>query len=140
MEEELRMLELLQHSHPVDRLEAVASADEIVQAQSGDSRRACRSPGPPVPAANRLRDASAQRLGAGGQPASNDRFVPLFAKRWRPFAAATFVLPDDVKKIIAPVMNHRLIVRPESRLRKVTAEKVIDEIVGEIAVPTIEAT
>ena len=33
------------------------------------------------------------------------------------------VLPDDVKKIVAPVMNHRLIVRPESRLRKVTAEK-----------------
>ena len=37
-------------------------------------------------------------------------------------------------------MNHRVIVRPESRLRKVTADKVIDDIVGEIAVPTIEPT
>ena len=51
-----------------------------------------------------------------------------------------FVMPDDIKKIIAPVLNHRVIVRPESRLRKVTGEKVIEEIVGEIAVPTIEAT
>ena len=41
------------------------------------------------------------------------------------------------KKLFGPVMNHRVIIRPESRLRKVTAEKVIEEIVGEIAVPTI---
>jgi MoxR-like ATPase len=51
-----------------------------------------------------------------------------------------YVLPDDVKRIIDPVMNHRLIVKPESRLRKVSAEQVLDEIVGEIAVPTIEAS
>ena len=52
----------------------------------------------------------------------------------------SFVLPDDIKKIIAPVMNHRVIVRPESRLRKITGDKVIEEILGEIAVPTIEAS
>jgi MoxR-like ATPase len=50
----------------------------------------------------------------------------------------SYVLPDDIKKIVGPVMNHRVIIRPESRLRKVTAEKVIEEIVGEIAVPTIK--
>ncbi len=63
----------------------------------------------------------------------------VVGKRWRRFAVAAFVQPDDVKSIIAPVMNHRLILRPESRLRKVTTESVLDEIVGEIAVPTIEA-
>ena len=52
----------------------------------------------------------------------------------------SYVLPDDIKKIVAPVMNHRVIIRPESRLRKVNAEKVVEEIVGEIAVPTIEPT
>ena len=35
MEEELRMLDLLQHAHPVEQLAAVASAAEIVAAQSG---------------------------------------------------------------------------------------------------------
>ena len=43
-------------------------------------------------------------------------------------------------KDITPVMNHRVIVRPESRLRKITGDKVIEEILGEIAVPTIEAS
>jgi MoxR-like ATPase len=48
-----------------------------------------------------------------------------------------YVLPDDVKLVVAPVLNHRLILRPESRLRKVTTEHVVSEIVAEIAVPTI---
>ena len=52
----------------------------------------------------------------------------------------SYVLPDDVKKIVAPVMNHRLIVRPESRLRKVTSETILESILCEIAVPTIEAS
>jgi MoxR-like ATPase len=48
------------------------------------------------------------------------------------------VQPDDVKRIAPPVMTHRLILRPESRLRKVTAEQVVQEIIDEIAVPTLE--
>jgi MoxR-like ATPase len=35
-------------------------------------------------------------------------------------------------------MSHRLILRPEARLRKVTADRVLEEIVAEIAVPTLE--
>ena len=32
-----------------------------------------------------------------------------------------FVQPDDVKRVAGPVLMHRMILRPESRLRKVTA-------------------
>ena len=34
-----------------------------------------------------------------------------------------FVLPDDVKRVATAVLTHRLILRPESRLRKVTARR-----------------
>jgi MoxR-like ATPase len=50
----------------------------------------------------------------------------------------SFVQPDDVKRILAPVMSHRLILRPESRLRRMNADQVLDGIVAEIAVPTLE--
>jgi MoxR-like ATPase len=43
-----------------------------------------------------------------------------------------------VKKVAGPVLVHRIILRPESRLRKVTPSAVIDEIIAEIAVPTLE--
>ncbi|HEV7221184.1 MAG TPA: magnesium chelatase, partial [Pirellulales bacterium] len=46
-----------------------------------------------------------------------------------------FVLPDDVKRMAAPVLTHRLILRPESRLRKVTAARVVEEVLGEVPAP-----
>lgn len=139
MEEELRMLELLQHTHPVDRLKPVAKAAEIVQAQTAIRK---------VHVDPRVRQYLLQivsetrnhsDLALGGSPRAT---IALFrcAQAMAAIRGREYVLPDDIKKIIAPVMNHRIIVRPESRLRKVTAEKVIDDIVGEIAVPTIEAT
>lgn len=138
MEEELRMLELLQHSHPVDRIKPVATAAEIVQAQ-----RTIRN----VHVDPRVRQYLLQivsetrnhgDLALGGSPRAT---IALFrcSQAMAAIRGREYVLPDDIKKIIGPVMNHRLIVRPESRLRKVTGEKVIDDIVGEIAVPTIEA-
>ena len=51
------------------------------------------------------------------------RMVQVAAIRGR-----AFVEPDDVKRIVAPVMTHRIIVRPESRLRKITPETIIKEI------------
>lgn len=51
----------------------------------------------------------------------------------------SFVLPDDVKRVAPAVLTHRLILRPESRLRKVTAAAIVDEILSEIPIPTLEA-
>ncbi|MDE0735201.1 MAG: magnesium chelatase, partial [Pirellulaceae bacterium] len=49
----------------------------------------------------------------------------------------TFVQPDDIKRVAGPILNHRVILKPDSRLRKVTAEDIISDIVAEIAVPTL---
>lgn len=138
MEEELRMLDLLQHAHPVDRLEPVAEAAEIVQAQE-EIRRIHVD----VRVRNYLLQIVSETrkhsdLALGGSPRTS---IALFrcAQAMAAIRGRAFVLPDDIKRILEPVMNHRLIVRPESRLRKVTPDRVIQEIVGEIAVPTIEA-
>ena len=48
-----------------------------------------------------------------------------------------YVTPDDIKRIVAPILCHRLILKPESRLRKISATKIVDDLVSEIAVPTI---
>ncbi|TWT81963.1 ATPase RavA [Planctomycetes bacterium CA13] len=138
MEEELRMLELLRDKHPVDKLKPVAEALELVQAQSEIKK---------VHVDPRVRQYLLQivhqtrlnsDLALGGSPRAT---ISLFrcSQAMAAIRGRTYVLPDDVKRIVAPVMNHRLIVRPESRLRKVTAEHVLEEIVSEIAVPTIDA-
>ncbi len=137
MEEELRMLTMLERSHPLDSLASVAEASELVAAQE-----AIRG----VRVDTRIRNYLLQivhetrhheDLALGGSPRAT---IALFrcAQAFAAIQGRTYVLPDDVKKIVAPVLNHRIIVRPESRLRKVTAEKTVAEILAEIAVPTIE--
>lgn len=138
MEEEMRMLEMLQYTHPVDRLEAVATAQELVSAQA-EIRKVHVDP--------RVRqyflqiiDQTRQHrdLSLGGSPRAT---IALFrcGQAMAAIRGRGFVTPDDIKRVLAPVMNHRLILRPESRLRKVTTETVLQDIVSEIAVPTIQA-
>jgi len=46
-----------------------------------------------------------------------------------------YVLPDDVKVLAKPVLAHRLIVSPDARIRNVSAEAVVEEIVSTVPVP-----
>ena len=45
-----------------------------------------------------------------------------------------------LKRVAGPVLTHRLILRPESRLRKVTAASLVEEIVAEVRVPILSDT
>jgi MoxR-like ATPase len=46
-----------------------------------------------------------------------------------------YVLPDDIKFLAIPVLAHRLIIKEEERLRGVTPENIIEEIMNRIPVP-----
>jgi MoxR-like ATPase len=47
-----------------------------------------------------------------------------------------FVLPDDIKAMVIPVLAHRLILRDESRLQGETQERLLEDIIMQIPVPT----
>ena len=46
-----------------------------------------------------------------------------------------YVIPDDIKALAAPTLAHRLIVSPSARLRDVTGEAVMAEILSTLPVP-----
>ena len=48
-----------------------------------------------------------------------------------------FVIPDDVKSMIAPILYHRLVLTPEARLGHQTVKPVMDEILKSIKVPVL---
>ncbi|MGA2247616.1 MAG: MoxR family ATPase [Verrucomicrobiota bacterium] len=50
-----------------------------------------------------------------------------------------FVLPDDIKQVLPYVLGHRIILRPESRLRKKTVAAILEEIMDSVPVPTVAA-
>jgi MoxR-like ATPase len=56
----------------------------------------------------------------------------------RTFAAINgrdFTTPDDIKAMATPVLEHRLILRPEYEIEGLTVKEVIEDILKEIAVP-----
>ena len=46
-----------------------------------------------------------------------------------------YVLPDDVKNLCIPVLAHRLVINPGGRVKNITPELVIEEIISRIPVP-----
>ena len=50
-------------------------------------------------------------------------------------AGRDFITPDDVKGMAQPVLEHRLVLRPEYEIEGVSVPEVIERIVQEVAVP-----
>jgi MoxR-like ATPase len=45
------------------------------------------------------------------------------------------VLPDDIKALAQAVLGHRIIINPAARLREVTSERIVQEILLAAPVP-----
>ena len=50
-------------------------------------------------------------------------------------AGRDFVTPDDIKIMALPVLEHRLILRPEFEIEGLTVAEVIQQVLQQIAVP-----
>jgi MoxR-like ATPase len=59
----------------------------------------------------------------------------LAARANAALAARDFATPDDVKSVARPVLEHRLILRPEYEIEGLTTGEVIDRILQDVAVP-----
>jgi MoxR-like ATPase len=46
-----------------------------------------------------------------------------------------YVLPDDLQRLVVPVLSHRLLVTPETSMRGRSTEQVVATIVGSVPVP-----
>ena len=57
------------------------------------------------------------------------------ARAWAAISGRDFVSPDDIRAVSVPVLEHRLLLRPESELEGVRAHEVLDRILHEVPVP-----
>jgi MoxR-like ATPase len=136
--EEHRMLERLQRAHPIEDLAPVVNAADIVACQQAvretyvDDR--VRKYLLEIVQATRDHD----DVSLGGSPRAS---MALFrtSQALAAISGRSFVLPDDIKRLAPAVLGHRLILKPESRLRKVTAASVVHEILADVPVPVLRA-
>jgi MoxR-like ATPase len=59
----------------------------------------------------------------------------LASRAFAAIAGRDFVTPDDIKGMAVPVLEHRLILRPEFEIEGLSVGEVIERILQEIAVP-----
>jgi MoxR-like ATPase len=136
MEEELKMLEMIRQSHPLNDLQPVITGEEL---------RACQQAVREIHVDEKVRQylmqlvhatRAADELGLGASPRAS---IALFrtGQAMAAIRGRSFVQPDDIKRVAAAVLTHRLILKPESRLRQVTAEHIVERLLSEIPVPTL---
>jgi MoxR-like ATPase len=132
--DEIRILENQQLRHPIESVESVISTDEVLQAADA-VREIFVSPSVKryiVDLVNRTRQHADIYLGASPRGS-----LALFrgAQARAGLLGRDYVLPDDVKAMASAILAHRIIVNPAARLREVTAEKLVQEILMAVPVP-----
>jgi MoxR-like ATPase len=136
LDEELQMLQMLQHEHPVDAIQPVVTAEELIACQRA-IRQIHVDPKVRTYLAQIVHDTrDREELSLGASPRAT---IALF-RAGQALAAIRgrgFVQPDDVKRVAASVLTHRVILRPEARLRKVTAAAVVEDVIADVAVPML---
>jgi MoxR-like ATPase len=75
---------------------------------------------------------NAVRLGASPRAAIA---LVRMAKAWAYTEGRSYVIPDDVKAVAHPVLDHRIIVRPELEIQGVTPAKVVDDVLKSVPIP-----
>jgi MoxR-like ATPase len=132
--DEVEVLNRQQLRHPIETLKSVLKTTELLQSMA-QVKKVFVSEAIKhyiVDLTNRTRQHPDVYLGASPRGS-----LALF--RTGQVAAAMegrdYVLPDDIKRLAVPVLAHRVIVGPAARLRELSAEKIVWEILDNTTVP-----
>lgn len=82
--------------------------------------------------ARRTREWPTLSLGASPRAALS---VMLVAQASAAFEGRDYLVPDDVKRAVAPVLRHRVLLKPEAELEGFDADRVLTDVVAAVPVP-----
>ncbi|MGI6199746.1 MAG: AAA family ATPase [Christensenellales bacterium] len=136
-EEELGILERFENNlDPLDALRPVASAEDILALQGQLDQVACQGPVKEYIVRIVTRTREHEDLALGVSPRGAIALMRA-AKGWALLHGRDYTLPDDVQQMLLPVLSHRVVLKPEARLKEMTAERVLKGVVNSLQVPGI---
>jgi MoxR-like ATPase len=133
-QDEMNILDSHQFHHPLDDLEQIMTADDLIkiqrQVRSIHVDPSIREYIVNLAAATR----SHSNIYLGASPRGS---LALFraAQALAAIRGRGYVIPDDVKLLTRSTLAHRLIVAPAARVRGVTSAAILDEILQTVPVP-----
>lgn len=131
---EIEVLDRQQFRHPIEQLEQVIGADELVGAQAA-VRHVYADPAIKsylVEIVTQTRKHPDVYLGASprGSLALHHSAQARAALHGR-----DYIIPDDIKALAEAALAHRIIIGPAARIKDVSARSVIQDILGTVPVP-----
>ncbi len=136
--DEIIVMDRQQLGHPVDTLEQITDASEILRLQNA-VRQIYVDPLIKqyiVEIVEATRKHEAAYLGASPR---GSLALLRASQALAMLDARDFVIPDDVKALAFPTLGHRVIVSPSSRVKNITAEDVVRDSLARVAVPGARA-
>jgi MoxR-like ATPase len=132
--EEMKILSGQQLRHPIEALQSIVKVKELLKAIEG-IRAIYVSPAIQkyiIDLVSRTRQSSDVYLGASPRGS-----LALFRAGQARAAlhGRDHVLPDDIKALAISVLGHRIIVSPAARLRELSADRIVQEILQNAPVP-----
>jgi MoxR-like ATPase len=135
---EIRILDAQQREHPLERLEQVVSAADIIAAHEAVQE---------VYMDDLIKRyivdiVAATREHADIYLGASPRGSLALYRTSRARAALTgrdYVVPDDVKGMARDTLAHRIIVNPSARIRNIDPEDLVDDVVSRVPVPGASA-
>jgi MoxR-like ATPase len=131
---EILVLERQQFRHPFETLEQAVTEQELAKEQQA-IKEVYVSPALKryiVELARQTRDHGEVYLGAS--PRGSLALYRTSQAR-AAMAGRDYVLPDDIKALAGPTLAHRVILGPGARLRDLSAEQIVEEILQGVPVP-----
>lgn len=132
--DEINILESQQQQHPLEDLAQIMAADELIHIQSQirliHVDQSIREYIVAIASATRNHTNIYLGVSPRGSLALFRASQALAAIRGR-----GYVIPDDVKLLARPTLAHRIIVTPAARVRSITSDAILDEILQSVPVP-----
>lgn len=132
--EEMEIMDRFEGESPLAELTPVVSQEEVLSLQQAVRDITCS------PAVKEyialLVDATRKHedVVLGASPRGSLALMQA-AKGWALLQGRAYALPDDVQRMVEPVLAHRLTLKPEARLKDMTAPRILKNIVTLVRVP-----
>src|SRR5574341_209710 len=132
--DEVAILDSQQFQHPVNEIGQVVSVEELVEAQEEIKQvyldKQIKRYIVDVVTATRSHD----DVYLGASPRGSLSLYRV-SQAWAALQGRDHILPDDVKELADSVLAHRIIVGPAARIKDVTAEGIVADVLRRVAVP-----
>lgn len=134
--EEIRMVNRFRQQSPLKTLSPVATAQDILHVQSECSQ---------VHVDERVNEyivgltrftREDEYVALGASPRAS---IALYkaSQAWAYYGGRDYVMPDDVIQMISHVLEHRIVINQEGKLKKITSRKVIESALSKVRVPVV---